>query len=156
MSERDVLTGDALIRQRTGGIPVPVFEQTAFVKPKPLGEATVAIVTTAGLQRPGDEIWQSGDQSYRLFGRDEANLTTSHLSNNFDRSGMVADLNVAYPLDRLVEMEKRGEIGAVAPRHVSFMGALDETMATLRHETAPEVAAKLREDGVDVVLLTPV
>ena len=79
-----------------------------------------------------------------------------HLSPNFDRSGIIADLNVAFPVERLEELAKEGVIGAVAPRHLSFMGALDETMTTLRQDTGPAAAKLLREDGVNVVVLTPV
>jgi hypothetical protein len=92
---------DAVIRQSTGAIPVPEFAGTAFTAPPPLERATVAIVTTAGLQRPGEEIWKRGEESFRIFGREERDLTSSHLSNNWDRSGFVADLDVVYPIDRL-------------------------------------------------------
>ena len=149
-------TGDALIRSNMAGIDVPSFETTAFHLPPPLEQATVSVVTTAGLQRPGEEIWKNGEQSFREFGREERQLTTSHLSNNFDRSGLVADLNVVLPLDRLEEMAAEGVIGAVGSLHLSFMGALDETMSTLRQDTGPAAAERLKEEGTDVVLLTPV
>lgn len=147
---------DAIIRRGATDQGVPAFENTAFTSPPPLREATVAIVTSAGLQRPGEPTWKPGEQSFRAFEARERNLTTSHLSNNFDRSGLVADLNVVYPIDRLEEMAADGSIGAVAPRHLSFMGALDETMSTIRQDTGPAAAKMLRDDGVDVVLLTPV
>lgn len=147
---------DAIIRQSTGDIPVPEFSEVAFNHPPALGDATVAIVTTAGLQRPGEAIWRSGEESFRVFSRQERDLTSSHLSNNWDRSGLVADLDVVYPIDRLEEMAGEGSIGAVAPRHLSFMGALGETMSTIREDTGPAAARLLLEDGVNVVLLTPV
>jgi hypothetical protein len=37
---------------------------------------------------------------------------------------MAADLNVAYPIERLPEMQREGAIGALASRHMSFMGAI--------------------------------
>lgn len=147
---------DQIIRQRANDVPVPVFETTAYTPAPPLREATVAIVTTAGLRRPDEPVWGQGDQSFRVFSHDERSLTLGHLSPNFDRSGIIADLNVAYPADRLQEMAQDGTIGAAAPRHLSFMGAQDETMATLRHDTGRAAAHQLREDGVDVVILTPV
>ena len=147
---------DSLIRANTGGVPAPHFEKPAFTEPPPIQQARVALVTTAGLQRPGDPIWKAGEQSFRSFNKDERELTISHLSNNFDRSGLVADLNVAFPLERLEEMAAQGRIGSVAQQHLSFMGALDETMETLRLDTAPEAASLLLADGVQVALLTPV
>lgn len=61
------------------------------------------------------------------------------------------------PADRLAELAADGTIGSVATNHLSFMGAqTDETFATLRLDTGPAAAQLLRDDGVDVVLLTPV
>jgi D-proline reductase (dithiol) PrdB len=152
---------DAQMRAAFDGVPVPVFETTAFTLPPPLREATVALVTTAGLRRPDQPDWayRAGDQSFRVLevprGSDPE-LMLSHSSHNFDRSGFVADLNVVLPLDRLRELAAAGAIKAVAPRHVSFIGNLDETLATIRLDTGPAAARVLREAGANVVLLTPV
>lgn len=147
---------DQTTRARNERTPVPAFATTAFHRPPPLSEATVAIVTTAGLQRPDAAPWRSGDSGFRVFGREESTLTCSHTSNNFDRSGLVADLNVAYPLDRLRELEESGVIGAVAKRHLSFLGSLPLKDADPLRPSARDAAALLKSDGVDVVLLTPV
>ena len=79
-----------------------------------------------------------------------------HWSPNFDRTGILLDLNVVYPIDRLEELAERGTIGAVAERHVSFAGNQPDDVATIRLDTGPAAAAALRDDGVDVVILTPV
>ncbi|MBI3949701.1 MAG: hypothetical protein HY314_04510, partial [Acidobacteria bacterium] len=65
-----------------------------------------------------------------------------------------ADKNCVFPLDRLRELEAEGVIGALAPRHFSIMGYVAVT-DPLINETAPEVAEKLKADGVDLVLLAP-
>ena len=147
---------DELVRASVGEQPVPEFENPAFTVPPPLSEATVAIITTAGLRQDGDPSWGPADASFRVFDIDAEDLQLGHLSPNFDRSGFVADINVVYPIDRLKEMAADGVIGRVAPRHISFMGAQDGNMTTLRMDTAPAAAKLLKEDGVDVVLLTPV
>jgi hypothetical protein len=49
---------------------------------------------------------------------------------------------------------EEGVIQKLNRRHFSFMGAIHDH-GELIEETAPEVAAKLVEDGVDAVLLTP-
>lgn len=147
---------DEIIRANVKDLPVPEFENPAFVQPPPLSEATVAIVTTAGLRLKDEESWKPGDPSFRAFESSERDLRLGHLSPNFDRSGIAADLNVAYPIDRLNEMAEEGIISAVAPRHLTFMGAQDETMTTIRMDTGPAAAKLLKDDGVDVVLLTPV
>jgi D-proline reductase (dithiol) PrdB len=66
----------------------------------------------------------------------------------------MADVNVVFPIDRLREMVAEGKIGSLAPYFYSFMGA-QRDVAPIKTAMAPEVAAHLLEDGVDVVLLTP-
>ncbi len=128
---------------------------------KPLGEATIACVSTASFflpdQEPFDESVRGGDFSYREIPA-EANLASmgmSHRSDAFDEEGLLEDYNLALPVDRLAEMAESGEIGAVAPRHFSFQGSIPAPGRLIK-QTAPEVAEKLKSDGVDGVLLTPV
>lgn len=147
---------DTMIRAAMGEQPVFTFKDPAFTKAPALENATVAIVTTAGLRKSGDSSWKAQDASFRLFDAGDRDMQLGHLSPNFDRSGFVADINVVYPIDRLHEMAEQGIIGGVAPRHASIMGAQDETMETLRLDTGPALAKLLKEDGTNVVLLTPV
>lgn len=148
---------DEVIRANVGKTMSALeFDDPAFNAAPKLSDATVAIVTTAGFLQSGDESWQPRDPNYRVIEAGAEGLRLGHLSPNFDRSGVVADLNVVFPLDRLNEMAEEGVIGKVAPRHITFMGAQDGNMNTIRMDTAPAVAKLLKEDGVDVVLLTPV
>jgi D-proline reductase (dithiol) PrdB len=135
-------------------LALPELAEPAFVVPPDLRDATVAVVTTAGLSHRG-EPWRSGDSSFRTIARDERDLVVSHVSTNFDRVGISADLNVAYPVDRLEEFVSEGRIKDLGPRNYSFMGALGD-LSTVIVDSGPAVANRLREDGVDVVLLTPV
>jgi D-proline reductase (dithiol) PrdB len=128
---------------------------------KPLSEARIACVTTASYtlpsQEPFDEKVRGGDFSYRVIPSD-ADLSTlqiSHRSDAFDPDGLLADYNVALPVDRLREMAEAGEIGAVAGKHYSFQGSIPAP-GRLVKMTAPEVAGQLAADGVDGVILTPV
>jgi D-proline reductase (dithiol) PrdB len=77
----------------------------------------------------------------------------SHVSVNFDRSGFQEDINVVFPIDRLRELAGEGVIGSISDFHYSFMGA-----APIRalEPKARELAALLKKDRVDAVLLTPV
>ena len=128
---------------------------------KPLPESRGALVTTAALhlpdQKPFDESIRGGDWSYREIPgtADTASLRCSHRSRSFDRSGLERDPNLALPLDRLREMAAKGTIGPPNHRHFSFMGSITAPGRLLK-ETGPEVARKIREDGADWVLLTPV
>ena len=57
-------------------------------------------------------------------------------------------------MDRVRELAERGVIGAVAPNHYSFMGALRDC-TVVAEQTGPEAAQRLKSEGVDLVLLTP-
>ena len=126
----------------------------------PIAEATVALATSAGVHLPGDppfEKVKGGDFSYRWVPGDVQPqiLTCTHPSSAWDRSGVEADQNMALPLDRLREMLDSKEIGRIAPRHASFQGSITAPMRLIR-QTAPEMAQGMADDGVHVVLLTPV
>ena len=123
---------------------------------KPLAESRIAIVTTAGLhlpdQTPFDCDRRGGDTSYRVIPNDAdvSTLLESHRSETFDHSGVRADPNLAFPLDRLRELRL-----PLAPRHLSFMGSITAARGLIA-ESAPEAAQLLVDDGVDVALLVPV
>lgn len=148
--------GDEKVRALANTYPVPYFESTAFTRPPALAQAKVAIVTTAGLHRPGQPMWQRGEQTFRVLDGNSADLQLGHSSPNFDRSGFLQDYNVVFPIDRLREMADEGIIGQVAERHLSFVGNLDGTLTTIRLDSGPAAAKLLRQDAVQVVLLTPV
>ena len=147
---------DAEMRRMVADLPAPEFESPAFTSPPPLREATVALVTTAGLMRPGGQ-WepQKGNTGFKVFRRDERDFVVGHQSTNFDRAGIAADRNVVYPIDRLEELATDDVIGAVARRHLSFTGPIMD-LTTLVVDSGPAAGALLRGDGVDVVLLIPV
>ena len=148
---------DEVMIARVEGRPVPQFDDPAFNTDAPaLKDATVAIVTTAGLRKEGDAAWNPFDKSFRNFDKADRDMQLGHLSPNFDRSGFAADLNVVYPIDRLEEMAEEGVIGQVADTHLSFMGAQDETMSSIRMDTGPAAAKLLKDQGTDIVLLTPI
>ncbi len=128
---------------------------------KPLSRCRGVLVTTAALHLPGqepfDEEIRGGDWSYREIpgDADTSLLRSSHRSRSFDRSGLERDPNLVFPLDRLRELAAKGTLGPPGRRHLSFMGSITAPGRLLR-ETAPEAARKLREDGADWALLTPV
>ncbi len=64
------------------------------------------------------------------------------------------DLNCLFPLGRLLELERNGEIGRSAERHYSFMGYILQPSFLLGAST-PEMIRRLKVDAVDAVLLVP-
>lgn len=142
--------------------PFPLLSEPPLVVPKKaLGEARLLLVTTAGLHVKTDQgfsdDFNASDCSYRAipkWARME-NLSISHTSADFDRSGITCDLNVVFPVDRIEEMVGSGELGSIADYHYSFMGSLPRT-GRLRKETAPAMAELSLAEGVDIAILTPV
>ena len=115
----------------------------------------MALVTTAGLHRRDDRPFSVGVPEYRLIPGDVKadELVMSHISVNFDRSGYQQDLNIAFPIDRMRELEDEGEIGSLGTYHYSFMGAAAPEAI---EPNARRLAGILKGDGVDSVLLTGV
>ncbi|HNJ98876.1 MAG TPA: glycine/sarcosine/betaine reductase selenoprotein B family protein [Ilumatobacteraceae bacterium] len=150
------MSGDEMMRQYASGLPAPTFPDPAFVTPKALQQATVAIVTSAALHTADGERFTAGDTGFRVIDRERRDLVLGHWSPNFDHTGIALDLNVVYPIDRLEELAANGTIGAVAPRHISFAGNQPDDVSTVRLDSGPRAAQLLKDDGVDVVLLTPV
>ena len=148
---------DEQLRTTLGGLKSFTFDDVPWTTPKPLHESRVAIVTTAGLRVESNADWNAGDQGFTQIPHDAENLTLAHYSPNFDRVGWVLDKNVVFPIDRLHELAEDGIIGSVAKTHISFMGAQpDHTLETIRLDSGPAAAKLLKDDEVDLVLLTPV
>ena len=137
---------------------LPRFPNRPWARGPSLAQRRVAIVTTAGLHLRGENPFDSGGAGidYRVIPGDaaSADLVMSHASVNFDRTGFQSDWNVVFPLDRLRELVRDKIAGAVAAFHYSFMGAIPQV--TRYEPKARELAALLKADNVDAVLLTPV
>lgn len=135
---------------------LPRYDPVPQVDGPPLSERRVAIVTTAGLHRHNDDAFSLVDVSYRVIPGDVAlsDLSMTHSSVHFDRTGFGADPNIVFPLDRLRELEAAGEIGSVADFHYSLMGA--GWPPEMIEPTSAELARLLAADRVDAVCLVPV
>ncbi len=146
---------DSDIKALTEALPGEVFEHAAFTTPTPLAEAKVAIVTTASLHHPEQEDFSPGDTGYRILDGDRRDYVIGHWSPNFDDVGFAYDMNTVVPLDRLDELAARGVIGEVADQHLAYAGNQFD-LSTIRMDSGPAGAKWMREQGVDIVLLTPV
>lgn len=135
---------------------MPEIPSGPWVEAPPLAEATVALISTAGMHRRSDPRFTPGAVDYRIIPGDVdfSDIVLSHISANFDRSAFQQDPNIMLPVDRLREMADVGEIGGVSNWHYSFMGALPAP--NMMEETGEEVGRLLAADGVDIALLIPV
>jgi len=128
---------------------------------KPLAESRLALVSSAGFvlpdQQPFDERVRGGDVSFREIPSDVdvSELIDTHSSESFDHTGMRADPNLGFPIDRVRELAQSGRIGSLARAHLSFMGSITAPGRLIR-DTAPKAAGLLAEDSVDIALLVPV
>lgn len=143
------------VREHLLKIPCLTYASSPFVTGVKISQARIALISTAGLHRRSDRPFGVGETGYRLIPKDvEAqDLVMSHISTNFDRTGFQMDMNTVFPLDRLRELEDQGFVGSLAEYHYSFMGA---TPPEQMEQEAYQLAAILKKDQVDAVLLVPV
>ena len=127
---------------------------------KPLAEATVALVTTAGVhhrdQEPFDMRDPDGDPWYRIIDAARPLSTLMITHDYYDNKDAGRDINIVFPIERLKEFEEEGIIGRAAELHYSFMGHITgRYIVSLVNKMAPKVARRLRKAHVDAVLLMP-
>ena len=137
---------------------------------RPVNQSRFALVTTAGIwnkqtdppfdfeRERREPLW--GDPSYRVLRRDirQEQVGAGHLHLNND--DLLADINIALPITRFRELVDAGEVGSLAESHYSLMGYQGRApdggdTAEWEQRYGPEVAARMRDEGVDAVLLTP-
>ncbi len=130
--------------------PKPVFTELK----KPLSECKIAFITAGGIHKKDQTPFNtSGDFSYRTipFDTPSSELMVTH--GGFDNSDINKDVNAMFPIDRLHELVKEGFIGSLAKETYTFMGG-GGNVEKFTNETGPEIARKLKEQGVDIVLCT--
>jgi len=140
---------------------------------KPLSASRLALLTSTGHFVAGDDPAPLGaknmTQAEAIERIDDFLKTEPQLSTipsdtpretlrarhgGYDIRGVQADRNVAFPLDRLRELQQEGLIGQLAPLAYSFVGACSQLRLTKR--TGPAWVERLQKQALDVVLLVPV
>ena len=142
------------MRQFLEDYKCPDIRTDAWQTGPPLTERRVALISSAGLRRRGDNAFSVDANDYRIIPVEKRNeLVQDHISTDHDRTGYQQDLNTIFPLDRLTELAVSGEIGSVAEYHYSFMGA---TNPKKMRPAINQLAGVLEADGVDAVVFCPV
>jgi len=141
--------------------PKPYPTQAVFAAPRltelrqPVTESTIGVFTSCGAQMKNDKpMAETNDLSYRLLHRDTAakELKISHMTPS--RKWALEDLNVAYPRDRLIELESEGVFKKLAPNAVSMVGSI--TFYTeLLNDVVPRIKQEFDRQEVDLVLFVP-
>jgi D-proline reductase (dithiol) PrdB len=140
---------------------------------RPLSESRIALVTSSGHFVDGDDPQPFGELAMTQS-EAEARIgeflrldpTLSHIPidvapeklrarhGGYPIAAVLADHQVALPLEHLRDAATRGLVGEVAPVAYSFVGATSQLR--LRDQVAPEWTEMLRAAEVDLVLLVPV
>lgn len=121
---------------------------------KPLNEMVVALASAAGIHLKSDKRFNlAGDTSYRMVPGDapSSELMVSH--GGYDNSDVNKDINCMFPIDRIRELAEEGFIKGIAPVNFGFMGGGGD-VKVFTEVTGPEIARRLKEEGVDAVVLT--
>ena len=121
---------------------------------KPLSQMRIALMTSGGLYLDGQEPFVlSNDPTYREIPRESMQRDIRVAHSGYDVNGPLHDMNCLLPLRRFEELEKEGIIGSLAETNFSFNGSIPDV--TNLQAWPREVAGKMRQEGVDAVVLTP-
>lgn len=136
--------------------PLPEFEPPRLTPlAVTLERATLGVVTTCGAYFADQErLGETEDTSYRLLPRERELRDVLVAHRTPVRVFAEADPNVAYPRDRLLELEAEGTIGRLADAAVSMVGSITR-YEELALETAPRVVRDFEAMGADLVLVLP-
>jgi len=121
---------------------------------KPVKECRVAFLTAGGVHLKSQKPFAlAGDFSFREIpsGTHADELMVTH--GGYDNGDVNKDINAMMPIDRMRELAAEGVIGEVAPRLIGFMGG-GGNVKKFEDETGPDIAKVLKEDKVDIALLT--
>ncbi len=127
---------------------------------KPLAESRLALVSTSEIavrdwddQRTPLEKGEIGNV-YSFPSDTPAGDLYSH-SRSFDKHATtLEDVNAFFPVTRLQELQAEGRFASLAPSLHGVYNAYSQRKT--READAPEVLRRLRDEDVDVAVLTPV
>ncbi|HVB81269.1 MAG TPA: glycine/sarcosine/betaine reductase selenoprotein B family protein [Candidatus Binataceae bacterium] len=138
------------------------FEDVPFTAlKKPLAQCRVGLVTTSDIALKTESGEHESHDPAALAGNvysipfDTPPERLYSRNEHYDRyATTLDDVNAYCPVVRLRELAAQGRIGSVAARFHGVYTSYSQRVTMERD--APEVLRRCREDGVDVVLLTPV
>jgi glycine reductase len=123
-----------------------------------LSKAKVMLITDGGLVPKGNPDRIEGTAatrwgSYSIQGRDDLHGDDYEVSHGgYDTRFVQQDPDRLVPLDAMRELEKNGVIGKLHDEFISTCGRSNPLSTTRR--LGREIAAKIKKDGVDAVILT--
>ena len=138
----------------------PVFVKIEPALPvKDMKKAKIAFVTDGGIIPPGNpdklesracRVWGEYELD-KLFPTDgKPDYSVIHMG--YENSQVLNNYNRMFPVDPAREVEKKGLIGKLNPTFYSTCGNC--SIVKRSREMGEEIAAKLKNEGVDAVILT--
>ncbi len=125
---------------------------------RPLSEARLVFVSTAGVQPKGtlpfDVVHPVGDYTFRRVPSESAPADLEIHQLKYPTDGAHRDLNVIFPIERLQELRDEGVIGGLTRDFFSFIG-YNMDPGLLERTLAEDIAEAVRDELADVALLAP-
>lgn len=132
---------------------------------KRLSDARIALLTSAGLylkqSQPSFDLdgerrkpdW--GDPTWRAIpaGVRREEIAVAHL--HINEEDVLSDPDIALPMQALRRLAEKGVVGGSVANHVAVMGFQDRRLKDWHRVSAPQIAAHLREEGADGLILAP-
>ncbi|MGI8438058.1 MAG: glycine/sarcosine/betaine reductase selenoprotein B family protein [Chthoniobacterales bacterium] len=142
--------------------PGSMITKTDFVPlaklSKPLRDARLAFVSTAGVQPKGtmpfDTVHPVGDYTFRRVPSDAKPSDLEIHQLKYPTFGANRDLNVIFPIERLQDLAKEGFIGGLTKNFYSFIG-YNMDAERLERTLAEDIADAVEAENADVALLAP-
>lgn len=147
------------VNERYPGSMITKHDAVPLARPKkPLAQARVAFVSSAGVQPRGtlpfDVVHPVGDYSFR---RVPSNARPDELEIHqikYPTDGAHRDLNVIFPIERLQELAAEGIVGGLTENFHTFIG-YNMDPERLERTLAEELAVAVEREEPDVVVLAP-
>jgi D-proline reductase (dithiol) PrdB len=118
-----------------------------------LQEATVMLVSTAGIYHPPDPPFDvEGDLSFRRIPGSATAAELRYADAHYPHDCIDADLNCVFPIDRLADLARGKRIGGVTEFH--FSTGFTMALRDLRDQTVPALVAEVVQQRPDAVVLT--
>ncbi len=120
---------------------------------KRLSESKVAVMTTGGVYVEGQQPFDTdGDWSFREIPLDTPldQLRVAHT--HYDTTGVAEDVDAVLAMHRLLDLEAEGIVREAQTPTYSLMGYIPDPSGLIE-VTGPEVAGRLKDDGVDGVVI---
>jgi len=149
-------------RYRSLGFPNynwSVYDSSPFTPiKKPLEESCIALIASSGIFRDDQEPfepdgWPVNEVGLRLIPKETYAKRLKMHYNYYDHRDAVKDINCVFPLERLLDLEKEGVIGRLAPSMISLGMGRTYKRSLIFKTLVPKIMEALHEQGVEGVLV---